>query len=343
VGASRQLGVARHLFAAKTELDPESPSELESFVASASAEIAQTPRASDFMYDRLDRSARRSAGLGEMSRRQYNKRFRFLARMEAKQARLEREIRRRRFTQVSKSPLASRLSWEEFSHDDATAAFIAYYAARCNMRSVFTNKAQERPYDVLARALLNRAKKGSKTNWWAIAHVHAEAQVLEHLSDSQKGTLLAKWTVELRQLAIAMREVWEKSSFSLATMIVKRGDDSSTWNALAGAWNRARAQWIALLFALGQEKAPRPHVPRQGPAPDGSRRGRLAPSFGWRSGARHDRVLRSPAALGRARGQGDLYSGGRLAGLPRPRRRPSRKRLDRTATERSTNRDAPDA
>lgn len=36
-------------------------------------------------------------------------------------------------------------------------------------------------------------------------------------------------------------------------MIVARGNDSSTWNESAGAWNKARESWISLLHALGME------------------------------------------------------------------------------------------
>jgi hypothetical protein len=34
-------------------------------------------------------------------------------------------------------------------------------------------------------------------------------------------------------------------------MIVRRGNDSSTWNATAGAWNKAREAWFAVLYAMG--------------------------------------------------------------------------------------------
>lgn len=36
-------------------------------------------------------------------------------------------------------------------------------------------------------------------------------------------------------------------------MIVKRGDDSSTWNQTANAWNEARRHWLALIHALELE------------------------------------------------------------------------------------------
>lgn len=253
VGAQNQLAVASELFAADADVDASDPGAVADFVARASGEIAKAPGASDFKDDRLNREQRRRAGLGDLSRRQYNKRFRLLARLEAKQRRLEREILRRHFTQVSKSALASRIAWDDFSQDEATAAFIAYYTARCNMRSVFTNESQERPFDVVCEALLKRAAKDGSANWWAIAHVYPDHDVLRRLSDERKGQLLATWLDELHQLADLMRDVWDANDFDAATMIVRRRDDSSSWNALAGAWNRARSHWIALLYALGME------------------------------------------------------------------------------------------
>ena len=34
-------------------------------------------------------------------------------------------------------------------------------------------------------------------------------------------------------------------------MIVRRGNDSSTWNLMAGAWNKLRDGWFGLCDALG--------------------------------------------------------------------------------------------
>ena len=34
-------------------------------------------------------------------------------------------------------------------------------------------------------------------------------------------------------------------------MIVQRGNDSTTWNNTAGAWNKARDHWMNLIYALG--------------------------------------------------------------------------------------------
>jgi hypothetical protein len=58
----------------------------------------------------------------------------------------------------------------------------------------------------------------------------------------------------LHDIAELLREVWVGSDINRETMIVRRGNDSSTWNNTAGAWNKARASWIALLHALGMRE-----------------------------------------------------------------------------------------
>ena len=108
------------------------------YLERAEATIAKRVGRSDFLTDRLDRSGRRAPGLGHLSKRQYNKRFRLAARMERKRERLVRELEKREFTLISKSRLASKLAWDEFAGDRNTACFLAYYTARCNLRSEFT-------------------------------------------------------------------------------------------------------------------------------------------------------------------------------------------------------------
>jgi hypothetical protein len=210
----------------------------------------------------------------ELSKRQYNKRFRLLKRLEEKLRALIREGRKAEFAQLAKHGLAHHITWEEFSQDENTACFIAYYTARCNLRSEFTIAGQQKPYDEIADMLFNRCagetKKGfwasltahakaeerrpvHATHWWAIAQAYPEPRVLDKLTDEQKGMLLGKWTGILEDIASMLREVWECSEITRATMVVKRGDDSSTWNSTAGAWNKARSSWINLVHSLGLE------------------------------------------------------------------------------------------
>jgi hypothetical protein len=257
VGLASQVGTARALFptiTAPTGDECEDPAALTPYLASASATIAKEPGRSDFLAHRLNRERRSAAGLGELSKRQYNKRFRLLARMERKLATLEREIRKREYTLVSKSRLASRVTQEDFVSDPNSACFIAYLTARANLRSVFTNGPQDRPYDEIADMLFERCRRSPSANWWAVAHVHPDREVLARLTDEQKGRFLAIWFELLVGIAGLLREVWERSRFDRSSMIVKRGDDSTTWNATAGAWNKAREGWIAVLHALEMDE-----------------------------------------------------------------------------------------
>lgn len=77
---------------------------------------------------------RDEAGIGELSKRQYDKRFRLLRRMEAKPARLLHEQRRREVTMTGKGALAHTLPYEVFGADPDTAAFIAHLTARAHLR-----------------------------------------------------------------------------------------------------------------------------------------------------------------------------------------------------------------
>ncbi|MGW3044904.1 hypothetical protein ACWC9T_33810, partial [Kitasatospora sp. NPDC001159] len=47
-----------------------------------------------------------------------------------------------------------------------------------------------------------------------------------------------------------LEDAWERCPLERDTMIVRRGNDSSTWNQAAQAWNTARAHWLALLTEL---------------------------------------------------------------------------------------------
>ena len=47
--------------------------------------------------------------------------------------------------------------------------FVAYYTARCNLRSEFTVSGQQRPFDEIAEVLLARCKRSETANWWAVA------------------------------------------------------------------------------------------------------------------------------------------------------------------------------
>jgi hypothetical protein len=257
VPPERQVRKAAELFQtayALTAAECADAEKVEAFIRHLGPEIRKAFGQSDFKRDRLNRGQRAGAGL-ELSRRRYNKLFRHLARLERKVATYAREQRKYEFTRIGKSSLATKLTWEEFSRDANTACFIAYFVSRSNLRSEFTISGQARPYDEIADVLFRRCqRKPERANWWAIAHVFPNPFALSQLTDEQKGLLLGTWLTVLDDIAGLLREVWERSHINRETMIVRRGNDSSTWNNTAGAWNKARAGWVALLHALGMQE-----------------------------------------------------------------------------------------
>ncbi|WP_199193179.1 hypothetical protein [Blastopirellula marina] len=250
VDMQRQLDVAAELFGRPVAFSASDLAEIEAWVRSAQLTIGKTFGKSDFKFDRLPKSERAQLGI-ELSRRQYNKRFRVAARLERKMQRLAREQFKRSLTLASKNRLASQIAWNDFRADPNSAAFIAYYVARCNLRSLFTNTSQARPFDEICDVLLKRCQaQPDETNWWAIAHVYPVTEVLKHLSGLQKGILLGCYFNRLRGAAELLRELWETGKFR-DDMVVQRGNDSSTWNVTAGAWNKLREGWFSLLDSLG--------------------------------------------------------------------------------------------
>jgi hypothetical protein len=252
------------------------PEQVQQLLQALSPRLAKHIGHNNYLTDRLDRQARQAAGLGDLSRRRYNKRFRVLRHLEEKLQQLVFANQQHRLQMVSKHGFAHELSYEDFSQDLFSAAFIAYYTARCNLRSEFTNQSQDRPYDTVADMLFRRCRDGQPQPsalrrrvtsealavdsgpppalaWWAIAHVYAAPQVLAQLPDEQKGRLLGRWTALLQEIAEVLRQVWAANTFQRDSMVVKQGDDSTMWNVTAGAWNKARDNWINLLYALGME------------------------------------------------------------------------------------------
>jgi hypothetical protein len=255
VGMDAQVAVAVELFDAAYPMAADvcaNPQAVERFVRTVGDEIRKVYGRSDFLADRLNRAARREAGL-EMGHRAYNKRFRLLGRMEAKLATLTREVQKFEFQMVAKSGLASKLTWEDFAADTDTACFVAYYTARANLRSEFTLDPQQRAFDEIAQMLFRRCERSAAANWWAVAHVYPGREVFAQLDAGQVGALLGRWYGILQEVAGRLGEIWPTLGVDPTGMVVGRGMDSTTWNHTAGAWNKARDNWVGLLYALGLE------------------------------------------------------------------------------------------
>lgn len=244
-----QLQVARALFKADASFDPSDTDSIQEYLVRAEQEIGKGYGENNFLTDRKNREQRKEIGL-DLSKRQYNKRFRLAKRMERKRKRMIREQLKRSLTLASKSRLACHLRAEHL-RDANTAAFIVYYVSRCNLRNIFTNGSQVRPYDKICDLLMTRCKQSSTTNWFAIAHTLPDEDVLSHLSEKMKGELLGRYFRMLHRAAGLLSDVWSKNQIDRETMVVRRGNDSTTWNVTAGAWNKLRSGWFSLLFSMG--------------------------------------------------------------------------------------------
>lgn len=256
VGAEQQINKVIELFQLDrpNNLDPDYMPDIERFIAEVAPVINKQVGGNNFVTDRLNKSEREVLGI-DLSKRAYNKKWRLLKRLENKLLKMQRETKKREFQMIAKHGLAHQLEYEAFAKDKNTACFIAYYNARCNLRSTFTNEKQARPYDEICDMLFKRCTgpAASSTNWLAIAQLYTGQQVLSYLSDEEKGILLGKWTSTLQEIASLLDELWASNSIKRETMIVQRGNDSSTWNNTAGAWNKARDQWMNLIYSLGLE------------------------------------------------------------------------------------------
>ncbi|WP_299189405.1 hypothetical protein [uncultured Aquimarina sp.] len=272
IGAEKQIKKTIEIFKLDNSesIDYNNVNDIENFIEQVSPIIYKTVGANNFLADRLNKEQRKEKGI-DLSKRSYNKKWRLLKRLENKLIKYSREIKKIEFQKVGKHCLSHTIDFSEFQKDPNSACFIAYYNARCNLRSLFTNTSQERAFDEISEMLLNRCKEIKTpsvlgifktetrkesiptTNWWAISHIYSSQEVLCKLTDEQKGKLLGKWTGILQEIALFLNELWINSDINRQTMVVKRGNDSTTWNNTAGAWNKARDNWMNIIYSLGMD------------------------------------------------------------------------------------------
>ncbi len=272
IGAEKQIKKTIEIFRLddKESIDFNSINEIEKFIEQVSPIINKKVGANNFLADRLNKEQRKEKGI-DLSKRNYNKKWRLLKRLEFKLLKFSREIRKIEFQKLGKHGLSHRIDIDEFQKDLNSACFIAYYNARCNLRSVFTNGSQERSFDEICKMLFNRCKgitttsvlgifktetkqqSNLTTNWWAISHIYTSKKVLSQLTDEQKGKLLGKWTGILEEIAQFLNKLWMDDNIDRQTMVVKKGNDSTTWNNTAGAWNKARDNWMNIIYSLGMD------------------------------------------------------------------------------------------
>ncbi|NAS21584.1 hypothetical protein GT755_07790 [Herbidospora sp. NEAU-GS84] len=252
VGGSRQLAATARLFEEPSfaAAAADSPSALAAVASAAGERIGWAHDRHDFKADRLSRAERAAAGM-DVSKRQYNRRFRALGRLAAKADKLADEQDLRRLLLIGRSGFASTITLERFRADPAAACFVAYFAARRNLRREFSLDGRDNPFDEIAQLLLARCEANQGTDWPMVASVYGRPSILARLTDAQRGEMLGQWTSVMHECGQRLERIWTSTPFDRKSMIVKRGDDSSTWNTVAQAYNGARAGWLACLTSMG--------------------------------------------------------------------------------------------
>lgn len=192
----------------------------------------------DGRLGRLDREVR---GI-KLSRRQYNRGWRVLTKVDARIGKLEVALRSRGLPLAGRAGLAADITADRFRRDPAAGALAAYLAARRRRRF-----GGDSPMDQIARLLLGRLHDGS--DWWLVARVHCSTQVAGRLSPAERAALLSRWSELTVAMAGALRHAWDPA-VDRATMLAAPGAASSTWNIIAQAYNAARSGWLGVVSTL---------------------------------------------------------------------------------------------
>ena len=214
--------------------------------------------------DRMDAATRRES-LPGVSVRAYRRAVRAVLHLQQRTEVLAAERDREASVAFGKARLAYLVTEEDFVACPATAAFIAYYVARLNMRTVFTAGRQARPMDTLAEQLLAAALAAPTCQPWVLASVLTGWSVLDRLDDAQCGRLMGLYYEQLAASARALRRSYDVHR-DPTHMIVRVGDDSSTWNSATRAFNQARTGWLNLTRGLGYDDVVEASCPGKVPA-----------------------------------------------------------------------------
>lgn len=150
-------------------------------------------------------------------------------------------------TRFAKSRLAGDITFDGFSADVPTALFVAYYTSRLTMRTMFASS-QVRPMDELAEQLLGWAMGSATCRYDVLAHVLTRQSILSQLSDRQLQDLGDKYWTALTAASRCLEKAWDPNR-DRSEMVVRRGDDSTTWNLASRAFNQARTGLLNLQLA----------------------------------------------------------------------------------------------
>ncbi|MFI7069276.1 hypothetical protein [Micromonospora sediminicola] len=214
--------------------------------------------------DRMDAATRRDR-LPGVSVRAYRRAVRVVLHLQQRTDVLAAERDREAAVAFGKARLAHLVTEEDFVACPATAAFTAYYVARLAMRTRFTSGRQTRPMDTLAEELLSGALAAPTLRPRVLASVLTRWRVLDLLDDAQCGELMGRYYEQLAASARLLRAGFDPHR-DPTHMIMRMGDDTSTWNIASRAFNQARTGWLNLTRALGYDDVVEASCPGKVPA-----------------------------------------------------------------------------
>jgi hypothetical protein len=181
-------------------------------------------------------------------RRGYVRRWKALHHLMDKAEILDQSVQRRRMSILGRTGMASRIPLARFEADPDAAAFIAYFAARTNVRRTFSLEGKANPMDEVAGMLFDRLCDSS--DWAMVALLLPSFEAVSRLTDTQKGDLLAQWSAAMTEAATLLGAINSRSPVDREGMVVRKGNDSATWNLAAQAYNRARDSWMNVLASI---------------------------------------------------------------------------------------------
>lgn len=251
VDAQHQVDVLLRLIGdGPAHVDGADPESVRWLVAKAAEWIDWEP--GDKFKHRMTRAELEASGV-DLSKRQYNRLIRHLARMHDKAGRMEGQIAERELLIVGRNGLVADISFERFAADPKAACFVAYFTARRNLRREFTLSGKVNPFDEIAQMLLRRCVTAQSADWWMISRVHSKPEIIQRLTTEERGELMGRWSALMRSAAGILERTWS-DQVNRRTMVVRQGVDSSTWNTVAQAYNTARAGWLNTVYACGAEE-----------------------------------------------------------------------------------------
>lgn len=179
----------------------------------------------------------------DVSSRTYLKAVRSVLHLWERAGILDRTQAMERAIEFSKTRLASTITLDDFLGAPMTASFVAYYKARLARRTLFGVESQSRPSDNVSEALLELALDEARPH--VIAKVLTRRGILSTMDSKQTASLLSAYSKVMEASADRLEAMFD-SARTLSPLVVRKGDDSSAWNAHALAFNQARTGMLNL-------------------------------------------------------------------------------------------------